>query len=247
LTESLRIDAIIANYSQSTPLLTVANPFNLVSQSRHVIPLATTSFASILDSPHFSPTIIEALQDLVSFTCDVRSWRGIRPPNEEVASFTSRRAWIEWKLSTLNQNHNSQQETAKTYGLENCVKLAMLIYINIVLRKMPSTSAELLYLTEEMKTALETADFEPFWGVHIKLFTWVLFHGGAAATEAGTRKWYVKQLVEVCRVLNIWSWESVSECLSGFLWVRCTLVHRIKPLWYETVVGLSIFEVADSL
>jgi hypothetical protein len=123
----------------------------------------------------------------------------------------------------------------------------MMIYINIVLRKMPSTSAVLLYLTEEMKTALETVDFEPLWGGHIKLFTWVLFQGGAAATEDAMRKWYVKQLVEVCRVLNIWSWESALECLSGFLWVRCTLVHRCKPLWYETVVGLSTFEIAESL
>jgi hypothetical protein len=228
-TNPSRIDMLSAIYTRTKPIILV-DELSLLSDKPYTPTLATTGFNSLLQHSYEITPIIQSLQELVSLTSDIRALSGILPAHDELYSFTARRSWIEWSLSMIDSP-----------GIENCVRLAALVYINIVLRKMPCASAVLSHLANELRLALEGTNLESNWEEKVELLLWVLFQGGAATTKDETRKWYFVHLVHVCSILGLQNWKEVDEILNSFVWARCDLVERCKPLWCEIVVGLSNF------
>jgi hypothetical protein len=219
-------------YTRTRPILPIEDlPLITNREEKSSSSIETTGFKPLLENlNNFSP-LIQSLQELISLTTDIRKLRGLLTSHTQLFSFTARRSWVEWSLST---SENS--------GIENCVRLGALIYTNIVLRKMPCASAVLQRLTKELKNLLYDTDFGTDWEGKRLLLLWVLFQGGAAATEEETRKWYLAHLVRECHELRLQTWSEVHGILDGFLWARCDLVKRCRPLWCEIVIGLSSFQ-----
>ena len=221
-----------ATYTRTQPILPVDDLSLLVNRKMDSSPdLADTGFKTLLENlENFSP-LVQSLLELVSLTYDIRGQRDVLTSHDQLFSFTARRSWVEWSLAT-----------SETSGIENCVRLGALIYVNIVLRKMPCASAVLRHLTDELKNELDDTTFAIDWEGKRLVLLWVLFHGGAAATEEETKKWYLVHLIRECRELGLQTWSKVLDFLDSFLWARCDLVNRCKPLWCEITVGLSNFE-----
>ena len=223
-----------ATYTRTLPLISTNSLSSLPSERTDYVLLATTGFRSILGSTYnLSPTI-QSLQELVSLTTELRNIRDMRPSEVDLVAFTARRSLIERGLAITPYN--------SSYGVENCCRLAALIYTNIVLRKMPSASAVLSHFTNDLKFALEETDLSSLWPDRTELLVWVLFQGAAASTEAELKKWYLNHLVSVCKSLELQTWKEILQVLEGFLWASCDMVKRCKPLWYEIVVGLETGE-----
>lgn len=218
-----------AIYTRTRPIIPV-DELSLISNRQDTPTLVTTGFNSLVESSSAFSPITKSLQELVSLTSDIRTLRGVLPSHNELFSFTARRSWVEWSLSTL-----------RNPGIENCVRLAALIYSNIVLRKMPCASAVLSHLTNELRLASDDIDLAANWENKTELLLWVLFQGGAAATEEQMRNWYLGHLSRVCKVLGVQTWNDIFEILDSFVWARCDLVKRCKPLWCDIAVGMSSF------
>jgi hypothetical protein len=236
-----------STYTHIKPYLPVDELSVIKSNQEHILSLSSTGFQTLLQpSGSFSP-FIQILQELLSLTTEIRNMRGVRPLDNEMLSFTARRSWIEWAFSTLPSDPNSEDAELENCGIENCCRLTALIYINIVLRKMPCKSAVLSHLTKELSYALAKTNLKSYWGGKIELLTWVLLHGGAAATDVELKTWYLSFLVSVSWILGLQTWEDVLGNLNKFLWVRCDLVKRCKPLWCEIALSLSTFDSNESV
>lgn len=221
---------ISATFTRTKPIIPVKELSLIRIPQRHTN-WATTGFYPLVQTASAFSSLIQGLEELVTLTSDIRACRGVLPSHDELFSFTARRSWIEWSLSASDST-----------GIQDCVRFAAMIYINIVLRKMPCASVVLSHLTSELRIALNETDFESTWENKTELLLWVLFQGGAAATEHEMRKWYLARMVRVCSVLGYQTWSEVFEMLDGFLWARCDLIKRCKPLWLEIAVGLSNFD-----
>ena len=230
-----------ASYAQTKPSLPIEGVASMTSQHNPSLPLAETGFACLLNISSRSSTIIKGLQELVSLTTDILGLGCGTPSQAELYSFTVRRTYTEWGLSTIEPSSETKLEAA----IKSCCRLSAQIYVNIVLRKMEVRYAVLPYLANKLKNTLDQTDVDVMWEDKAELLTWVLFQGGVVATEEGIRKWYVSYLVFCSKHLGLQTWNDVVELLGKFLWVSLELEKHCKALWYEIVVGLSDFETSE--
>ncbi|KAE9376158.1 hypothetical protein N431DRAFT_210257 [Stipitochalara longipes BDJ] len=239
------IDMLSAYYAQTTPSFPVNGLSALISHQSPSVSLAETGFCWLLEISNPSSLIIRGLHELVSFITEVRMLSGARLSAEVLYSFTGRRTWIEWALSSLESNPSLDSDESIHSGIKICCRLAARIYINIVLRKMDQGHALLSHLACRLKGTLCQTDMGSRWEGKSELLTWTLFQGGAAAVEPGTRKWYVSHLVSCSQVLGLQIWNNVFQLLEKFLWASPEIERHFKPLWYEIVLSLSHFETSE--
>jgi hypothetical protein len=225
---------ISASYAQTKPSLPIDGLSSMTFQHNPSLPLAKTGFACLLGISSPSSPMIKGLQELVSLTTDIRGLGCGTPSQAELYSFTGRRTYTEWELSTIEPSFETKSDAA----IKNCCRLSAQIYVNIVLRKMKVGYAVLPHLANKLKNALDRTDLNSMWEDKSELLTWVLFQGGAVATE-GLSKWYVSHLVSCSKHSGLQTWNDVVGLLERFLWVSLELEKHCKPLWYEIVVGLS--------
>lgn len=236
---------LCATYNGRRPHLPADILSVTISRENPSLPVAATGFACLLKLSSSSSSIVPILQELISLAAEIQSIQTTRPSDHDLMLFTARRSWIEWKLSTLLFSHNSSNTETATTHIENCCRLAAHIYINIVLRLMPPAAAVFTYLADELKDALKQTNLKSLWEGNAELLMWILFQGGAAATDEKTKDWYLSHLVPVFKYLWLQTWAEVYQLLSTFLWVRCSLARRCKPLWSEITVRLSRLEGAE--
>jgi hypothetical protein len=105
--------------------------------------------------------------------------------------------------------------------------------------------AVLPHLATRLKNALDQTDLDSMWEDKAELLMWLLFQGGAVATEEGTRNWYISHLVSCFRHSGLQTWNDVIGLLGRFLWVSLELEKHCKPLWYEIAIGLSDLEASE--
>jgi hypothetical protein len=201
-------------YTRTKPILPI-DDLTLVNSSHELSSsssLATTGFRNLLRAlSNFSP-LIQSLQELLFLTGEVRSLRRVLASHDQLLSFTARRSWVEWSLSA-----------SEYFGIEDCVRLAALIYTNLVLRKMHCASAVLHHLMNDLKNALNDTSLPVDWEEKKLLLLWVLFQSGVAATEEDAGKWYLARLVRECHELGLQTWNQVMDILDSFLWAGVIL------------------------
>jgi hypothetical protein len=215
------------------------------SQENPSIPLAETGFSQLLEITNPSLLTIRGFQELISLTTEIRMLGGGRTSAAELYSFTGRRTWVEWALSSLESDLSSKIREVTDLGVETCCRLAAQIYVNIVLRKMDQGHAVLSHLTNKLNSSLFQTDLSSMWEEKPELLTWALFQGGAVAIEPESRKWYVSHLVHYSKHLGLRTWNDVFQLLEKFLWPSPEIEKRCRPLWYEIALGLSDFETSE--
>jgi hypothetical protein len=230
-----------SSYAQTKPSLPIEGVSSMTSQHNPSLLLAETGFACLLDISNPSSPMIKGLQELVSLTTDIRGLGCETPSQAELYSFTGRRTYIEWGLSSIERN----SETILEAAIKSCCCLSAQIYVNIVLRKMEVGYAVLPHLANKLKNALDQTDLNSLWEDKSELLIWVSFQGGAVTTEEGLRKWYISHLVSCFRHSGLQTWNDVIGLLGSFLWVSPEREKHCKPLWYEIAVGLSDFETSE--
>jgi hypothetical protein len=230
-----------ASYAQTKPSLPIEGVSSMTFQHNPSLTLAETGFACLLNISSPSSPIIKGLHELVSLTTDILGLGCGTPSQAELYSFTGRRTYTEWGLSAIEPSSENKLEAA----IKSCCRLSAQIYVNIVLRKMEVGYAILHHLVNRLKKALSQTDLDSIWEDKAELLTWVLFQGGAVATEEGTRKWYVSHLVSCSKHSGLQTWNDVVGLLRRFLWVSLELEKHCKTLWYEIAVGLSDIETSE--
>jgi hypothetical protein len=230
-----------SSYAQTKPSLPIEGVSSMTSQHNPSLPLAETGFACLLNISSPSSPMIKGLQELVSLTTDIRGLSSGTPSQAELYSFTGRRTYTEWGLSTFEPSSETKLEAA----VKSCCCLAAQIYVNIVLRKMEVGYAVLPHLANKLKNSLYQTDLDSMWKDKAGLLMWVFFQGGAVATEEAIRTWYISHLVSYFRHSGLQTWNDVIRLLGRFLWVSLELEKLCKPLWYEIAIGLSDFETCE--
>jgi hypothetical protein len=224
------MDMLSASYAQTTPSLPVDRLSSLIPQQSPPVPFAETGFSQLLEISKPSSLTIRGFQELISITTELQMLGGGKPSAAELYSFTGRRTWTEWALSSLESDSSSESREVTDLGVETCCRLAARIYVNIVLRKMDQGHAVLSHLTNKLKNTLCQTDLSSMWDEKPELLTWTLFQGGTITTEAETRKWYVSHLVHCSKHLGLQTWNYVFQLLEKFLWASVEIEKRCKPL-----------------
>jgi hypothetical protein len=66
---------------------------------------------------------------------------------------------------------------------------------------------------------------------------WILVLGGIAASDTEEREWFVKSIAMVVKILQIGTWEQVTEIMEGFLWLDSACDAGGRILWAEVKSG----------
>ena len=105
---------------------------------------------------------------------------------------------------------------------ESC-RVAMLIYINYVLREFHYSFALLMVLKRKLMEGYERYELsgvEVADGVALKLLLWSLCVGAVLALDEGEEEWFAERVAENVIRAGLEGWEEVEECLIRFLWMK---------------------------
>jgi hypothetical protein len=118
-------------------------------------------------------------------------------------------------------------------------RIAALLYAHLILRELPHTAkmhsqlvSSLKFVLGEQAVALAHATSRRT----LELLAWISFMGGAAAAEAGERRYFVTLLVRVCGGLGLEGREDFKGTLVGVVWLDKVCGGYFSRLWKEMVM-----------
>ena len=134
----------------------------------------------------------------------------------------------EWMDDVLALEHTlvSLPHKAALSKLEDCVRLAGLLYCNTVLWKIPLYFRWVMSLVAHLKSALLSLNRREYPELHF----WMLFLGRQACTlEFSTTEtaWWNAAVSEVAGELGINSWEEACQAFQGFLLCRTDTCYAV--------------------
>lgn len=108
--------------------------------------------------------------------------------------------------------------------LEECLRVALLLYSNLALWKTPLYLGWVRSLAHKLKSAILTLDSQNQsldQSVH-QLLLWMLCLGGQAMSgqDVLEREWWTSKLQLIIQNLNLTEWQEVVEVLKGFFYVE---------------------------
>ena len=148
----------------------------------------------------------------------------------------------EYDLLSLNKVHADDLEPSEClYSFETVpLKTAAHLYLYLVIREVPLSSALVYRLAQRLQQSLEE-QLPGWWNSNAERQTWLLwmlFIGGIAAAGSIGRWWFVRELGNTCRMLGIWSGDAFREGLKQVLWQEAWCEDHCMVLWQE----VSAFE-----
>lgn len=143
---------------------------------------------------------------------------------------------VEYDLLLLNKTYAVDSEDVCTYSCESApLQTAAHVFLYIVIRELPSTSQLMFRLVKRLKEALESQP-RGWWVSSTdrrNWLLWMLFMGGAAASEQTERQWFVKEMVSISKMLGLRSRQSLKSCLQRILWQESFGTDHCTDLWEE--------------
>ena len=125
--------------------------------------------------------------------------------------------------------------------LDECIRLALLLYSNISIWKTPLPFAWVVSLVNGLKTALLSLSWDGVVKDHAQLLFWILLMGRHAASvghsEEETMWWSIK-LQCIVSSLQISQWEEAQQILEQFFFVDDVCGRSWKVVW-KTLLGKS--------
>lgn len=242
-----RVDHMVAFFRGATPRFSVnatapaATPptiFTCPFTRSPKLSLAETGFKSTVESSHLTAEMVVVLEDMISLSFTLDSYHGISISAQEFKSFTHRRAGMEERLQLLHTRPVSRIDVSSIGDMQECCRLAALIYTYNVFRVMPPASAVHKRLTDQLRLALTHTALASLWEEHIETLIWITIMAGAVATDAAVRHWYVSLICRICGQLRIESWRDCQQILRKFVCSERAWESLCKILWVEVVVNL---------
>ncbi|KAG7007817.1 hypothetical protein G7Y79_00008g024550 [Physcia stellaris] len=144
----------------------------------------------------------------------------------------------EWMDDVLTLEHTllSLPHKAALSKLEECVRLAGLLYCNTALWKIPLYLRWVMSLVAHLKLALLSLNRREYPGLHF----WMLFLGRQACTlEFWTAEigWWNAAVGEAAVELGINSWEEACRAFQGYFYIERTHATRWRAVWADIENG----------
>jgi hypothetical protein len=120
--------------------------------------------------------------------------------------------------------------------LSEAFRIAALLYAHLILRELPHTAKMHSKLVSNLKFVLEEQSFALVQTTSrqtLELLAWIFFMGGAAAVDAGERRYFVTLLVRVCSGLGLEEREDLNGTLQGVVWLEKVCEGYFSKLWKE--------------
>lgn len=128
--------------------------------------------------------------------------------------------------------------TTQNARLEDCSRIAVLLYSNSALWNMPHYFAIKRGLVRCYRHALKQLDFEYCEARYPDLLIWMLFLGAWGSEAQLERTWYVSRLARVVKNSGLQSWEEARLRIRGFLYVDRLFARPWSAIFDEvTLLG----------
>jgi hypothetical protein len=144
-------------------------------------------------------------------------------------NFIEKRESVEHRLVAFNHDSNRWTDRGR---LDECCRLALILYMNTVARRLWSIAPVIVNMTVELRTAL--LDLGPIAGdVELRdLLFWTLFTGARMSTGL-TREWFMAKLKELSSVMNIVLWTDCKRLLKQIVWYGTTFEFQCQSFWLQ--------------
>jgi hypothetical protein len=195
-------------------------------------------FKVMTDTRVFFEGMLASFEGLVSLTMVLESFDQRRPTPEDMFEFSRQRSLIEHSLLSMTASDGLTKPAGDHRYIKESTRLAGLIYINRVLRAMPSNSACIIKLIEHLQRALERTNCDTGGSEYAGLLLWILFLGGSLTITPHDRRWFVTRLVIVVASFGLHCWEDAKAILSEYLWPGNIFESPHSQLWAEVQVSL---------
>ena len=157
----------------------------------------------------------------------------------DMIAFSRARSVIEYSLlsffpvtaDTSDAKSECTIETSDLIYAFEAQRLAVLIYLNIVLRGCSMNGALLQSLKTQLINAIQAAEGSLLClRSRQKTAIWVFFMGGLISTTRPEQIWFAARIASAMRVMKMQAWEVVEKALTEVLWVA-VLKARAWKLW----------------
>ena len=125
-------------------------------------------------------------------------------------------------------------------ALENCIRLALLLYSNIALWITPLYFAWVVSLVHQLQAALLALDWEDVTQNHPELLLWFLLLGRYAASSMyteGEAAWWTAKVQLVISILGVRQWEEARQIVKGFFYVDRLCSGPWQTVWGSVELG----------
>jgi hypothetical protein len=121
--------------------------------------------------------------------------------------------------------------------LEECIRLATLLYSNTAIFHTPSYFSWVGSLHYSLKAELLLLDWEAVVTMQLRLLLWILFQGAhiSRVQLEGETEWWVSKLRYVCCMLQIEAWSEVKEILEQWLFVDRICGRAWRDIWNQMI------------
>ncbi len=217
--------------SYSVPIPAIAPAASLASQMGK-------GFKVLSDTRVFSGNMLVSFERLVILTMALESFDQRRPSPENMFEFSRQRTAIEHSLLSMTASDGLTKPSGDHRYVQECARLAGLIYINRVLRPMPPNAACNIKLIEHLQRALERTNCDSGGSEYARLYLWILFLAGDYTIAPHDRRWFVSRLVIIAGSVGCHSWQDARAVLSEYLWPGNIFESPHSMLWSEVEVSL---------
>jgi hypothetical protein len=168
---------------------------------------------------------------------------------------------VDEKLTSSDSSHTSRIEEFLTLehrllslpfeqhltGIEDCIRIALLLYTSVGLWNTPLYVAWVEYLVARLKIAMASLECHSRSLPYSELMLWVLFVGryAAGAHMELEKVWFNKNLLENIAILKINKWQEARQILGGFLYVDRGFRKRFLGIWCAVLMGSGEMEDQD--
>ncbi|OCT54037.1 hypothetical protein CLCR_09596 [Cladophialophora carrionii] len=124
--------------------------------------------------------------------------------------------------------------------LHHAVRLASLIFSDMVIFPLPPTQGVKPRLALMLRQTLETCHLHRCWELHNQVLLWALTLGTIAASYTAQRSWYIDQLLQETSIMQIDDWSVVESICSRFLWWKPICSEPLEWLWNEMISLIDV-------
>ena len=202
-------------------------------------PLAL-GFRKISESFYFDDEMADVLREMCGLSSSLESANLIPFSSLEMMTFSEDQLSTEHKLLSIRTAENINAQTTQLGDIQECCRLAALLYTNTVFRELPRDSRSLIRLMEQLKLALNQTRL--CWGEHANVLLWVLSMMGSVETTDQLKQWFTQLLARVSAELGIKAWADHLSILQQYLWSERSCETLYRKLWPETGLAESVGE-----
>jgi hypothetical protein len=123
--------------------------------------------------------------------------------------------------------------------VQECTRIATLLYCNLALWTCPSYFALVKSLVINLRQAILKLDFSLCGRIYPDLMLWILFMGCFAAEGRTERSWFIIFVADVAKSLGLRQWPEVKRLLVKFFYVERTLKAPFVKVWDELFLILD--------